>query len=358
MNADIDTGMTGITGRARDAVDAVAKDSSWRKAGQHAAALPDAAGPLKRVLAERRVGESIARYDAHSAAAEGARDKHKALAGRAALSGFLVAATAGVILYVGEKPNASWWALGLTTLQVVFVVAALGSAGLMMWLKPYRDWNKERSLAEQQRLAHFKMLLSTRETANAGELPYEALVLEYVRAFLLDDQRRWFAKRAQDFAPTLKRIRALRLLALGLITIAAAPAVLAVLASGPIDEIAPSIAAWSDRVAERLSVELAALAGVLGGALQTLVTSLAATSLATRNVTAYANMVIRLDEIAAGALAEARAEAATGGSAATGRFWADLAFELAAENREWSAAQRIAQLTMLDTSPSGEPPTR
>lgn len=348
-----------ITANAKAAVDAlVAQGLGWRKVGEHIAALPAAAGPLQRALAAPRVADSVATYERHSDAAEGARDRHKSLASGAAISGFLVAIIAGVILYIGEKPTESWRALGLTALQVVFVLAALWSAARIMWLKPYRDWNEERSRAEQQRLAHFRMLLSARETAHAGELPYEALALEYVRAFLLDDQRNWFTRRAGEFAPILARIRGLRLLAILLIAIAAAPALLAVLSSGPIDELWPALPGWSDSIAAYLSVGLAALAGVVGGALQTLVTSLAATSLASRNVASYTGAANRLAEIAGTPLDDARADAARGSSAANGRFWTDLAFELAAENRDWCAAHRIAQLTVLDQMPAGELPSR
>lgn len=348
-----------VTARAKAAIGGlVAKGLAWRDIAAHVQSLPTEAGTLKRALATRPFADSIDIYNAHGAAADGARDKHKSLAAYTAVNGFLVALIAGSILYVGEKPTESWRALGLTTLQVVFVLAALWSATLIMWVKPYRAWNKERSLAERQRIAHFNLVLSAREPAAPDELPYEALALEYVRAFLLDDQRQWFIKRARDFAPQLSWLRALRLVAIALMALAAVPAVLTVLASGPVDEIWPELPRFADRLAGYVSVERAALAGVLGGALQTLVMSLAATSLAGRNFSTYSRMAEQLTALSGPPLEVARQEAALGGREATARWWTELSFELAAENREWSAAHRMAQLTVLGQMPGGGPSSR
>lgn len=343
-----------ITLRAASVVDALRSAApDWRQVSQHLAALPPEAGPLARALGAGRFIESVARYDHLSSAAEGARDRLKLHANRAAVGGFLVAALGGVQLYLDAAPASGIVPFVIAALQVACVVLALWSAVVITFRRPQADWSRHRSEAEHQRLAHFKSLLSAEAEPRPGELPLPPLALEYARAYLLDDQLRWFRRRARDFAPTVRRIKRARILAMLLIAAATLPTILALVRAPEVAGALPALAAWGEWLRQRLDIDLALLAGVVGGALQTLVTTFAATSLASRNAETYERMAQRLAALAGAPLEHARKDAAAGRPATTSALWAELVFELSAEHREWSAAHRTAQLIVLDRSSGG-----
>ena len=79
---------TAATEAAKAAVDgAKARQASWRKCAEHAAALPPAAAPLARVLTDPARAESVKAYETHSGTASSARDTHAHHTSRAAVAG-------------------------------------------------------------------------------------------------------------------------------------------------------------------------------------------------------------------------------------------------------------------------------
>jgi hypothetical protein len=97
-----------------------------------------------------------------------------------------------------------------------------------------------------------------------------------------------------------------------------------------------------------LDAKILVFAGVAGGALQTWLTSVSATSLADRNALVYARMVETLDELAKGKFEAAHAAASLGDMRPIEDFWRDLSFALMAEQEGWSDALQTAQLLILD----------
>lgn len=347
---------TAATEAAKAAVDgAKARQASWRKCAEHAAALPPAAVPLARVLTDPARAESVKAYETHSGTASSARDTHAHHTSRAAVAGFLVAAIAGIMLYYGLKPNEGYAGPALALVQLVAAVYSVRSVLAITLFKPHHAWSRSRSDAERQRIDHFRRILMAPDPAAtppaAGELPLAALKLEYVRAFLLDDQRNWFAKRAGDFTPSVRWNKAGRIFAALLVTLAGVQALLSFVRVPMAAEMAPALASWIQGVATAIDLKLLSLAGVIGGALQTLLITQAASSLAHRNARSYAEIVERLDALSADELGKARQAVAAGDAAALDRFWAQLSHELVAEHREWTAAHKTAHLLVLDKAP-------
>ena len=199
-------------------------------------------------------------------------------------------------------------------------------------------------------MEHFRTLLSIDQSSTPCPLPAALLLLEYVRVFLLEDQRRWFAAKAGKFETLVGQAALWRALATLMIAAAALPAVLPlVVALLPADALLalpamPAIAAWT---VEPGNAAALAFVGVAGGALQGLILSLSAISLIDRNAVTYRSMTEVLDRIDRESLPSARAGAISGDRTELEKFWNDLSFQLLSEQREWSAVLGNVQLLAL-----------
>ncbi len=292
---------------------------------------------------------NAAEYTSTSAAASRAQNVHKRHATRTAFFGFLAACLGGVMLYSGLAPKTSSAGLLAAALQGAFLVTAFYSAVMVSTQKPYRTWAALRGQAEARRIRHFQMLLACEESAAEGELPYKPLALEYVRAYLLEDQREWFQSRRSEFSAEVKRRVAWQVLAVGLIGVAGAQMAAAAMTTDPFRPfLPPAVTAFVDQLIEITDIKTIVLLGLVGGALQTLVTCRAAISLADRNSATYARMVEVLGELLEQPLEDARRAAATGDALMLERYWSTVSFELIGEQREWGAALSTAQLLTLD----------
>lgn len=339
------------TTRAIAIIDAVkAKHPSWRDVKAHASALPREAGALARLLARPEVKASVDAYTAASKAASGARDLHKEHAGKLTVAGLLIAVISGVMLFLEAYPALGRVVSGLSLVQLLIVLYVLGSAAVLMFVKPHKTWSSERSRAERQRIEHFRVLLQADGPLQSDELALMPLQLEYARAFLIDDQRVYFAKRKGDFAGEVRATRLWRGVAVVLIGAAAIPVVLAFLSSPWLAGVWPAASSLATALLIWPGKSIFTLAGVVGGALQAYLLSRSATTLAERNAAVYGRMEDFLTGLAApgGDLDKAREAAVRGDRLGLERFWLLVSVELAAEHREWGATLGLAQSLMFD----------
>jgi len=347
---------------AADMIDTLrARHKSWRATSDHVAVLAADArtNPLAEILTRLEFSTMTASYQGHSDTAVVYQTAQRKNARRAATLGFGATLVAALMLYLGVTSSGSVAGTVLTGLYGVLIVAALAAGGYVTYCKPYRRWITERSAAEQLRIRYFQRVLSaaTPVPSTPGTPLSPALLelqLEYVRAFLMDDQRDWFARSAKDAARDVKRAKHSRLAAYTLVVAASLPFAFSFLGT---PEVSSHLPAWFSAIVAAISgvgtdlgidAKLLALTGVAGGAMQTLLTSLSAMSLADRNAIVYARMVTKLDKIAAKHLPTARAAAAAGTRQPIEAFWRDLSFALMAEHEGWGDALNTAQLLTLD----------
>lgn len=350
-----------VTEEARAAIDAVkAKHPSWRAVAEHASALPSKAGALKRVLERAAVSQSLGGhaltenvrlYGEASAAAVTAQARHKRYARRAAWYGFLAAVVAGLMLYLRETPISSSLGAVLGGLHLFFLGLAFWAGLVISTRKPFRTWAQARGQSETRRIAHFEAIMLAKERAGQGELALAPLQLEYMRAFLIDDQRTWFTNRSPDFAREVQRNRLWRVAALAFIVFAALPAVATLIEQPIVSAWTAALLPYARWITRTFDQNVFALLGVVGGALQTLITLLAATSLAARNAESYGFMAERLGALSGDPLTAARAAAASGDPNALIGYWIDVSFELKGEMREWSGSLATAQTLVRDDFP-------
>jgi hypothetical protein len=335
---------------ARVAIDiSYAATRDWQDIAQQVRNLPLEASPLSRVLSNAIFEANVASYKSDGEAASKAQDRHKRHATRAALFGLLAACLAGTILYMGLSPKTSALGLAAAALQGTFLAVAFYSAVVVSIQKPYRTWAEHRGQAEARRIRHFQMLLAADEPAGGNELQYKPLALEYVRAYLLEDQKAWFQRRSSDFTAEVKRRVRWQIFALSLVGIASAQMAAVAITTDPIRPFLPaSFTSFVDSLFDLADLNAFVLLGLVGGALQTFVTCRAAISLADRNAATYGRMVDVISEILGKPLDDARRASISGDALTLERFWSTVSFELIGEQREWGAALSTAQLLTLD----------
>lgn len=338
-----------VTVDAAAEIDALRSQSArWQDAATQAGLLTARGGALARVLARPEFTANAQAYATADIAARAAQERQQTHTRRAGVFGFLATVIAALMLYLGLSPTHGFAGGLLGVLYVLSLGLAFASAAIINMRKPYRDWGRLRGEAEALRIRQFKSLLETEEPHSAGELPFLPLALEYVRAYLIDDQRQWYARRSGDFRAVISRNFRLRVLGLVLVAMAAVPTVVAIFGSDALKSWWPRVASWSAWLRGAVDPQMFALAGVAGGALQTLITALSAASLAERNATTYGRMAETLGDLGGAPLQDARAAAAADELAKVGEFWTTVAFELIGEHREWGGALQTAQLLVLD----------
>lgn len=329
----------------------------WQSTAEHAAAL--LADPMAKVLGDVLARPEFATmasdYNAFSRTATDRQTAHKRNARRAATFGFAAAVTAGLMLYLGATPSSGTLGVALASIYVTFILIALGAGSYVTWWKPYRGWIDQRSQAERLRIRYFHDLLDAAPPRSGeGQSEFTALKLEFVRAFLMEDQRDWFSGKALTASNEVEKGLRWKLAAFTLVFLASVPVGINILSEPRIAGMLPqsmnSIISWFGGIGASvgLDAKILVFAGVAGGALQTWLTSVSAASLADRNALVYARMVETLDELGKGKFAAARAGASCGDMRPVEDFWRDLSFALMAEQEGWSDALQTAQLLTLD----------
>jgi hypothetical protein len=330
----------------------------WQSNAEHVRALRnDAQTRLLGDILARPVFVTAAHdYPAHSDTAAKRQTAHRRNASLAAHCGFWAAITAGLMLYLDLSPSSSQAGFALAAAYVVLIAVALFASAYVIMRKPYRDWMAQRSSAERLRIAYFHDLLGGQPLdRDTDPAMLATLKLEYVRAFLLDDQRDWFARKAREAAREAGNARKRRIAAFVLVLLAVLPILVSALAEPTVSAYLPtSITGIATEVmalgaSSVVDARLLAFCGVAGGALQTWVSSIGASSLADRNALIYGRMVQTLDELAENELPAARRAAQSGRIEAVEPFWRKLSFALIAEQEGWNDALQTAQLLTIDT---------
>jgi hypothetical protein len=329
-----------------------ARRDDWHDIADHADQLSPAARPLARVLRQREIIAGIDAYKSASDAAKDAQTTYRGIGARAAWLG-LIATIASAALLLLQWQTTTWQGWSLNLVHFVCLGAALLSAGLLWLRSPSSDWARARARSENTRVEHFSAILDAAAgpgDAPPGELPAKVLALEYIRVYLIEDQRDWHAKRGNDFYWSALGHRLLRLTGIVLLVAAMTPVVCdLVLASST---WSPAAAAWAGVAKTWVGPQLAGLLGVIGGALQTLSTSLASLSMSTRNRRSYARMTQMLTHYLGTPLTAARDAAVRGDDRALDRYWWAVRTELVAENRAWSEALGMSSAYLIDEVPA------
>lgn len=329
-----------------------AKHPSWRKIDDHAAALSPVAHALTRVLRRPGAVDTVTAYATASVAAVEAQKQHRGIGKYSAWFGFAATAVSGLLLFLQWKTD-TWNGAALYTVHMLCLGSALLAALLLRLRRPGDAWGKARSRSEGTRLSHFEAIREAErhaEPVDPHELPFLVVALEYIRAYLLEDQRDWHAREGEKVKWAARLIAVPRWLGVLLLLAAFLPAASdfflsqARSAPGGLVNLATMVKGW-------MGPNGAALAGLLGGALQTLAANLAALSLAERNRRSYARISEVLTHYLGKPLDDARTAAASGDHRSVDRYLWAVRTELIAENRAWNEALGMSSDFVLDELP-------
>ncbi|MEL6979324.1 MAG: hypothetical protein AAGM38_11695 [Pseudomonadota bacterium] len=348
-----DGGSTGpeTTQRAEAAVGPHQPAADWRLEPEtHAKALADpvVAAPLVEILNRKPLAELREIFNRCDAAANDRRDAYKRAAQALAWTGFAIVVLAGAQLLLPMRQLAGDLGDALGVAQLALIVVALTLSWWLQWRRPFQRWRTERAEAESARLKLFEAVLSqpSRE-ALPSEAPALALKLEYVRRFLLEDQKAYFAGRGAEQKDASFWLAAGRWIGFLLI----AGSIIGALLLGPLApmlmELTPLeavIGGARDLFAEPGSLQRMTLfLSTIGAGLQGLVLAYVFISFDERNAAVFRDMAQALSEFAGAPLKQARASAACGDDAAVQAYFAEIRELLLSEHLGWRLAREFAE---------------
>ena len=309
---------------------------------EYAEALPGRAAALARVLTGSKIAETAGRFAAADASAIKAQTGFRRLGRASAYSGFAAAALGGALLYLGSESSQEALRANLGLAQFVLLAISLMCAFLLFVSKPYRTWRAERGNAEAMRLKVFALMMSGQSAPKDGEAPLLPLQLECLRRHLLNDQRKYFARRGPQERRTVLVWKVLGAVSLLLVLGASAPQLLRLDPFGLLPEVVRTAIALVP-----LDQKGYALVGLFGGSLQGLVAALAVISPAQRNADKYKEMLGQLDKYADARLEAVRLAASEADGVAVGEFAKGVSNYLAEEAREWLLLQEaLSEMTL------------
>lgn len=160
-------------------------------------ALPQDAGPLRRILESDGVRQAYDRQKAYGAAAKNAQRNYKTSVAVIILLLIACGLAASYPLLQPTLKEREELARGFATALVyVCLLATL----LLVWRltsrRTYEQWNEARAAAEHLRRKIFDTVLGEPAVSNAGELGVLPLKLEYFRRYQIDLQRTFYGVRA------------------------------------------------------------------------------------------------------------------------------------------------------------------
>jgi hypothetical protein len=324
-----------ITEQAIEIIEAAPADGPLGSA-DYADRLRPEAGALARLLRGDEIVKAAAEYRAADARAATGQTWFRGLGQASAYSGFAAAALGGVLLYLGAEPSQETLRANLGLAQFALLALSLFCAFALFVSKPYRTWRTERGKAEAVRLRMFALIVGGRSERQDGEAALLPLQLECFRRHLLDDQRKFFARRGPQQRRIVWAWKVLGIVSLLFVLAASAPQLLRLEYVVPLPEI---VRALIERVP--LDQKGYALVGLLGGSLQGLVAALAVISPAQRNAERYQEMRERLDRYAQVELDKVRADAAAANAEAVRDFARRVSDDLAEEGKEWLLLHQV-----------------
>ena len=313
--------------------------------GEHATTLPDAAGPLKRVLTRPDLEEIIDTFEISGTAAKLAQTRYKRLMRLSALSSFgAMVIAAGLLLAYANVFGGSIPRTGLAMLSTVqggLLLVSFILSLVVAYRRPFDVWMGERATAEHLRIKLFNRVLGANETSEANELPYLPLKLEYFRRYQLDVQRKYYRERGQEHRRALLRASVLRWFAALMILAAGLPVVLRLLYPDLSLLIVESgLPEWADDpdLQQRVFVAMS----TTGAALQGLLVASNLINQDERNAARYGSTSENLEALATRPLDEARAAAAENDEQTVQTFAALVQEQISSEHREWVNLRAVA----------------
>ncbi len=204
------------------AIDAIGRDEDgmedWiLQPDVHADNLPQAAGPLIRILRSETVSGMIGLYKTHDQDAIKAQARYRSR-GRymviASTAAVLIGASFLTILsYTGGEGLGIFGSILLAAQFLSLVV--MGFLNLQMRENTdFNDWMGARTSAEEARLSLFSTICRPNHISRdlsqgqqPGELPLMELQLEYFRRYQLDVQRSFYHNRARQYRDAFRSLR-------------------------------------------------------------------------------------------------------------------------------------------------------
>lgn len=332
------------------AIEAVGDErpEDWTLAPErHAVALQPEAGPLKRILVRPELEQIMDAFNGSDHRALAAQRRYKLLARIASLASFFAVVIAGVLLLPAASTISAPALTGLAALQFVLIVTSFTASFVMASRKPFATWMHQRAEAENARINLFKRVVAAEEEMQTGELPLLPLQLEYFRRYQLDVQRLYYATRGRQHARAVRRSAWWRAFALFLIVAAATPVILDLMGREWMPESFHRLAAFLPPRSE-LPQRLFLCLGLIGGALQGLLASLALMSQDERNATRYVDTSRNLEDLSTRPLDEARDAAVAADRERVLAFVALVHEQISSEHREWIILRSISPDLSLD----------
>lgn len=348
----------------RQAIAAVGDDApaDWELDPQsHAEKLGAEAQALKPILLGPGLGRIIATYDEADRAAREAQQFYKRLARLSAWTGFGAALIGSLVLMSAFVIPLGLALTAAAAVQAALLLASLGSSLLIGSLQPFETWMLKRAEAENARISLFDHVMAAQAQSPAEEQRLLPLQLEYFRRFQLDVQRLYYRQRGEQHAAAARRAWRWRLVAFLLVTLAAFPLIWSIQGSAWLPSFVAELASRMPErteVAQRLFLGL----GIVAASLQGLLASYAVMSLDERNAARYHSTAENLESLAGRPLEDARAAAATAGSAGAREqvlaFVALVHEQISSEHREWIALRKVAPDLALERLKSLRLPPR
>jgi len=335
--------MADVTRQAIDAIGAKLPTDWILEPKTHAKGLPASADALRRVLERPEIAGFIAAYEAADPAAGRWQKIHKRWS-RLAFACRFGAITVGAValLYVAGAIAGSGLTLALT-LEYALIIASLVASFMLTVRKPFEKWMQERGKAENARLDMFKLATEAEETPRADELPLLPLQLEYFRRYQLDVQRFYYRQRGTEHANGARKIKVTRLIATGVVALAAVPACLGLLAAWAPSLLPAALVPAADLSrSHEMHIALLVL-GIITSALAELVVALSLADLDLRNSIRYLSNADNLDVLREKYLDDARAAAAAGDKDKVADFIELAQVYISSEHREWVLVRDLAQ---------------
>ncbi len=306
----------------------------------HAASLPEAAGPLKRILEGAILKDIINAYNQSDTTAKAAQTHYKRLARIAALTSFAAVVLGGILLLPRHAPIPAYILTTASIIQVSLLVCSFVSSLTLAFSKPFNAWMHARAEAETARIGLFNAVLAADEQPRSGELDLLPLQLEYLRRYQLNVQRAYYKLRGAQHARAVKRAGLIRIFGLLLVALAAVPLALRVIGPELTPEILQPVATYfskSPEAAQRIVLAMS----VVGGALQGALAAYALMSQDERNAARYLDTSQNLEDLAGRPLDEARAAASENDRESVLAFAALLHEQISSEHREWIALRSV-----------------
>jgi hypothetical protein len=314
---------------------------------QHAKSLPADAAPLRAVLEQKELKQIIHAFRTYDAEAAAAQRAYKREAKAAALAAFAAVAFGTVIILPGAPVIPAHIILAAAIAQTVLMAISLALSIKVGAARNFENWMEKRGQAENKRLELFAAVLDAEERTPSQPIPLLPLQLEYIRRYLLDEERVYYRKRGNQHRQASRSARNWRVAALLVLLASSLPALWALFEGGlppAITHIFEGSTEAASIIAQRFFVGL----GFLASGLQLLLASYAVISLNDRNAARYLATADNLDALSETPLADARAAAERGDKSAALAFLALLSQEISAEHREWIALRKIAPDLSLD----------